>query len=60
MQCTLSDGTTVSSIKYSPATDQWSQLASSPYQVGACAFGIINNLIYCIGGNIAGKYRNRL
>jgi hypothetical protein len=41
--------------KYSPATDQWTQLANSPYQVGACAFGIINNLIYCIGGNIAGN-----
>ncbi|MBK7215156.1 MAG: T9SS type A sorting domain-containing protein [Bacteroidales bacterium] len=41
--------------KYSPATDQWTQLADSPYQVGACAFGIINNLIYCIGGNANGS-----
>jgi len=40
--------------KYSPATDQWTQLADSPYQVGACAFGIINNLIYAIGGNAGG------
>ena len=40
--------------KYSPSSDQWTQLADSPYQVGACAFGIINNLIYCIGGNAGG------
>lgn len=40
--------------KYSPTTDQWTQLAASPYQVGACAFGIINNLIYAIGGNAGG------
>lgn len=40
--------------KYSPSSDQWTQLASSPYQVGACAFGIINNLIYCVGGNNGG------
>jgi N-acetylneuraminic acid mutarotase len=41
--------------KYSPALDTWTQLADSPYQVGSCAFGIINNLIYCIGGNSAGQ-----
>ena len=41
-------------FKYSPGTDQWTKLADSPYQVGACAFGIINNLIYCIGGNANG------
>jgi hypothetical protein len=40
--------------KYTPSTDQWTQLADSPYQVGACAFGIINNLIYAIGGNVGG------
>jgi hypothetical protein len=40
--------------KYSPSTDTWMQLADSPYQVGACAFGIINNLIYAIGGNEGG------
>ncbi len=40
--------------KYTPTTDQWTQLADSPYQVGACAFGIINNLIYAIGGNAGG------
>ncbi|HPT02781.1 MAG TPA: T9SS type A sorting domain-containing protein [Bacteroidales bacterium] len=40
--------------KYSPSSDKWTQLASSPYQVGACAFGIINNLIYCVGGNNGG------
>lgn len=41
-------------FKYSPTTDQWTQLANSPYQVGACAFGIINDLIYAIGGNAGG------
>jgi len=40
--------------KYTPASDQWTQLTNSPYQVGACAFGIINNLIYAIGGNLGG------
>jgi N-acetylneuraminic acid mutarotase len=40
--------------KYSPSTDQWTKLADSPYQVGACAFGIINNLIYAVGGNAGG------
>lgn len=42
-------------FKYTPAIDQWTQLANSPYQVGACAMGIINNLIYCIGGNSDGQ-----
>ena len=41
--------------KYSPSTDQWTKLADSPYQVGACAFGIINGLIYGIGGNDNGS-----
>ena len=40
--------------KYSPSSDQWTKLADSPYQVGACAFGIINNLIYAVGGNAGG------
>ena len=40
--------------KYTPSADQWTRLANSPYQVGACAFGIINNLIYAIGGNLGG------
>lgn len=40
--------------KYSPSTDQWTQLTDSPYQVGACAFGIINDLIYGVGGNAGG------
>jgi hypothetical protein len=40
--------------KYTPSTDSWTKLADSPYQVGACAFGIINNLIYSIGGNAGG------
>ncbi len=42
-------------FRYNPANDTWTQLAGSPYQVGACAFGIINNLIYCIGGNLSGS-----
>lgn len=40
--------------KYTPSSDQWTLLANSPYPVGACAFGIINNLIYCVGGNAGG------
>ncbi len=40
--------------KFSPASDQWTKLADSPYPVGACAFGIINDQIYCIGGNTGG------
>lgn len=40
--------------KYTPTSDQWTKLANSPYQVGACAMGIINNLIYFAGGNIGG------
>jgi N-acetylneuraminic acid mutarotase len=40
--------------KYTPSTDQWTRLANSPYQVGACAFGVMNNLIYCVGGNSGG------
>lgn len=41
-------------FKYTPATDLWTQLSNSPYQVGACAMGIVNNLIYCVGGNSDG------
>jgi hypothetical protein len=37
--------------KYTPATDQWTQLADTPYEISACGLGIINNLIYCMGGN---------
>ena len=42
--------------KYSPSTDQWTQLANTPYQVYACSMGIIDNLIYCIGGNDGFNY----
>jgi len=42
-------------FKYTPATDQWTQLANTPYQVDACGFGIVNNLIYSIGGNSSGS-----
>jgi hypothetical protein len=41
-------------FKYSPLTNQWMPLAKSPYQVGACAMGIINDKIYCVGGNSGG------
>jgi N-acetylneuraminic acid mutarotase len=48
--------------KYTPATDQWTQLANPPYVVNACGFGVVNNLIYCIGGNGTGnsgaEYKN--
>jgi len=40
--------------KYTPSSNQWTQLTNSPYQVGACAMGIINNLIYFVGGNSGG------
>jgi len=42
-------------IKYNPLNDQWTPLAKSPYQVGASAMGIINDNIYCIGGNMNGN-----
>ncbi len=42
-------------VKYNPVTDQWTPLAKSSYQVGASAMGIINNLIYCVGGNSTGN-----
>ena len=42
--------------KYNPTTDQWTRLANSLYQVGACAMGIINNLIYFVGGNSGGSH----
>ncbi len=42
-------------FKYTPAVDTWTPLAKSPYHVGACAMGIINDLIYCIGGNTGGE-----
>ncbi len=48
--------------KYTPATDQWHQLANSPYSVGASAMGVINDSIFCIGGNSgnqpAAQYRS--
>jgi N-acetylneuraminic acid mutarotase len=40
--------------KYTPATDQWTPLANVLYPVDACGIGIVNNLIYCIGGNSNG------
>jgi hypothetical protein len=42
-------------IKYTPGSDQWTELAKSPYQVGASAMGIINDKIYNIGGNSSGS-----
>lgn len=40
--------------EYDPHGDDWTALAKSPYHVGACAMGIIDNLIYCVGGNTGG------
>jgi len=42
-------------VKYNPATDNWSPLEKSLYQVGASAMGIINDQIYCVGGNSSGS-----
>jgi len=42
-------------FKYTPATDQWTQLANTPYQVAGCSMGIINGLMYCVGGNSLGN-----
>ena len=40
--------------KYNPVNDNWTELSKSPYHVGVCAMGIIDNLIYCVGGNEGG------
>lgn len=42
-------------VKYNPTTDIWTPLAKSLYQVGASAMGIINDQIYCVGGNSTGQ-----
>ena len=41
--------------KYTPDSDLWTRLANSPYPLGACAMGIINDSIYCVGGNNNGS-----
>ena len=41
--------------KYSPSGDQWTELAQSPFQVYACAMEVINDNIYCVGGNSSFK-----
>ena len=41
--------------KYTPGSGQWTKLANSPYPVGGCAMGVINDSIYCVGGNISGN-----
>ncbi len=40
--------------KYNPITNTWSRLADSPVQIGATSMGIINNFVYCAGGNNSG------
>jgi N-acetylneuraminic acid mutarotase len=40
--------------KYTPSSDSWTKLADLPYHVEACGMGIVNNLIYCMGGNDGG------
>ncbi len=42
-------------MKYTPATDNWTALSKSLYQVGAAAMGIINDDVYCVGGNLNGN-----
>ncbi len=42
--------------KYTPGSDQWTRLADSPYPVGGCAMGVINDSIYCVGGNTSGEH----
>jgi len=42
-------------LKYDPSNDNRTILSKSLYQVGASAMGIINDLIYCVGGNISGS-----
>jgi N-acetylneuraminic acid mutarotase len=42
-------------VKYNPVQDLWTSLHKSTYQVGGSAMGIINNLIYCAGGNNTGQ-----
>ena len=41
--------------KYDPSNDTWTSLSKSLYQVGASAMGIINDQIYCAGGNPDGS-----
>ena len=41
--------------KYSPITDEWTQLAYPPYKITRCAMGVINNKIYCAGGSPEGN-----
>jgi N-acetylneuraminic acid mutarotase len=40
--------------KYTPSSDQWTRLANSPYKVGGCAVGVINDSLYFVGGNQSG------
>jgi len=41
--------------KYSPANDSWTQLADTPYPVAACAMGLLNGMLYCVGGSEQGS-----
>ena len=42
-------------FKYNPATDQWTKLANTPYQVIAGSMEHVDERIYCIGGNGPGS-----
>jgi N-acetylneuraminic acid mutarotase len=44
--------------KYAPGSDTWTQLADTPYPVGACAMGVINGRIYCVAGSEEGNNAN--
>lgn len=41
--------------KYSPAADNWMQLANTPYQIAGCAMGVIGDKIYCAAGSPQGS-----
>lgn len=45
-------------FKYTPATDQWIQLADIPIPVSSSAMGIIDNKLYCVGGSGNGSPQN--
>lgn len=41
--------------KYTPATDSWTPLANTPYQIAGCAMGVIGGKIYCVAGSPQGN-----
>jgi hypothetical protein len=49
----ISGYTDSSFYKYTPSSDQWTKLANTPNQVVSCAMMLMNDFIYCVGGNNA-------